>query len=85
MVICSTSGTSVVTLNKDGNPVAPSHSNCGHCADCIVVSSALIATIKNVAFQSAESDLIIISPITSSRRADSIRVLPRGPPASKVV
>lgn len=83
IVICGASGAETVTLDRHGQPVAPSPATCRHCADCMVPALVLpvpVQTLPMVAQRAARRTRPVArslnpTPVTPSRA--------RGPPATK--
>lgn len=81
LVICGQDGASTVTLDRDGNPVAPA--TCAHCADCTVVPAPVpasaVQTVQRMEAQAPDA------PAARTDRPAPAPVLytPRGPPASE--
>lgn len=81
-VICGESGTTTVTVDREGNPVTPAES-CAHCSSCLHFAVALPLPFGPAACRSNLSDTMPRAEFTSAELKRLWRPEARGPPAAK--
>ncbi|WP_353531659.1 hypothetical protein [Cognatishimia sp. WU-CL00825] len=80
IVICGEGGVQAVTLDRDGNPVQPAKTSCGHCADCFTTPLFDVPALAqiNQGFAPQRQNSIEFTNIVAVSRSSS--TLARGPP-----
>ncbi|MFT6459066.1 MAG: hypothetical protein ACJARR_003490 [Pseudophaeobacter arcticus] len=80
LVICGQDGTSVITLDRNGTPVTPASTSCGHCADCSLISVFDLPVFTAIARQATQAQLTARADTETILTSGFARHLPRGPP-----
>ena len=85
IVICGEFGTRTITLDRNGNPVEPAPSACGHCSDCTLAAFAVLPQAMAGGFDATRPDDPKPDCAQSIRLARFAGFHPRGPPVRKSV
>jgi hypothetical protein len=80
LVICGQNGVGTVTLDRDGAPVAPTGTECAHCADCSLAPAFDVPPVVATAHGAVQ-----VMPVAGVGTASFLNThlaakLPRGPP-----